>query len=67
MPAARSEPLPGHDLLAVQEVAHRLNMSIRTVHRLVARGVLPPPVRFNRKLVRWKKSDIDHYIASLSA
>jgi excisionase family DNA binding protein len=67
MSATRHEPLPVHDLLTVQEVADRLNVSVRTVYRLLGRGVLPQPVRFNRKLVRWKKGDMDRYIDALSA
>jgi excisionase family DNA binding protein len=67
MSVIRPELLPVHDLMTAQQVADRLSISVRTVYRLVARGVLPPPVRFNRKLVRWKRSDIDRYIASLSA
>ena len=67
MPTTPPELPPVHDLMTAQEVADRLSFSVRTVYRLVARGVLPKPVRFNRKLVRWKKSDIDRYLASLSA
>jgi excisionase family DNA binding protein len=54
------------DLLTSQQVASRLSMSVRTVWRLVARGILPPPIRYNRKLVRWKSADVDRYIEELS-
>jgi excisionase family DNA binding protein len=67
MPTTHHEPLSVHDLLTVQEVADRLNVSVRTVYRLLSRGELPQPVRFNRKLVRWKRCDMDRYIDSLSA
>ncbi len=67
MPATRPDFLPLRDLLTAQQVAGRLSISVRTLYRLLARGALPRPVRYNRKLVRWKSSDIDHYVASLSA
>lgn len=54
------------DLLTSQQVAERLAMSVRTVWRLVAAGKFPQPVRYNRKLVRWKSVDVDRYIDSLS-
>jgi excisionase family DNA binding protein len=47
------------DFLTAQDVARRLNMSVRTLYRLVKAGVLPKPVRFSRKLLRWRARDID--------
>jgi len=67
MPAVPSLPARGKDLLTAQEVARRLSIGVRTLWRLVAQGNLPQPVRFSRKLVRWKTADIDSYIQSLSA
>ncbi len=67
MPAVPSPPARGKDLLTSQEVARRLSIGVRTLWRLVAAGNLPQPVRFSRKLVRWKAADIDHYVQSLSA
>jgi excisionase family DNA binding protein len=67
MPATRPEQPPVNSLLTAQQVANRLSVSVRTVYRLMDRGVLPRPVRYNRKLVRWKSSDIDRYITSLLA
>jgi excisionase family DNA binding protein len=57
----------GRDLLTAQEVADRLSISSRTVWRMERRGELPSPIRYNRKLVRWKAADIEDYVASLSA
>jgi excisionase family DNA binding protein len=62
-----SLPERGVDLLTAQEVARRLSIGVRTLWRLVAQGKLPQPVRYSRKLVRWKVTDIDGYIQSLSA
>jgi excisionase family DNA binding protein len=53
------------DLLTSQQVAQRLAVSVRTLWRLVARGSFPPPIRYNRKLVRWKKVDVERHIAEL--
>ena len=53
------------DLLTSQQVADRLAVSVRTLWRLVARGSFPQPIRYNRKLVRWKKVDVERYIAAL--
>jgi predicted DNA-binding transcriptional regulator AlpA len=57
---------PGADLVTSRQVAQRLAMSVRTLWRLVAAGKFPQPVRYNRKLVRWKSIDVDRYIESLS-
>jgi predicted DNA-binding transcriptional regulator AlpA len=54
------------DLLTSKQVAGRLAMSVRTLWRLVAAGRFPPPVRYNRKLVRWKSADVTRYIDTLS-
>jgi excisionase family DNA binding protein len=67
MSASSSLPERGKDLLTAQEVAHRLSIGVRTLWRLAAKGELPRPVRYSRKLVRWKAADIDSYIQSLSA
>lgn len=67
MPAFPSPPLKGVDLLTAKDVARRLSIGVRTLWRLVANGKLPQPIRYNRKLVRWKATDIDHYIQALSA
>ena len=53
------------DLLSARQVAHRLSISVRTVWRMLERNQLPEPVRFNRKLVRWRALDIDRFVAAL--
>lgn len=50
------------DFLTAQDVAQRLKMSVRTLYRLVKAGVLPKPVRFSRKLLRWRARDIDRFV-----
>jgi len=67
MPVFPSPPEQRRDLLTAQDVARRLSIGVRTLWRMVAQGKLPQPIRYTRKLVRWKTADIDHYIQSLSA
>ena len=57
----------GKDLLTAKDVARRLSIGVRTLWRLVAQKRLPQPIRYTRKLVRWKTSDIEQYVRSLSA
>ena len=55
------------DLLSPHEVADRLSIASSTLWRMVARGQFPPPIRFSRRLVRWKTRDLQTYLDSLSA
>jgi excisionase family DNA binding protein len=55
----------GIELLSSRQVANRLSVSVRTVWRLVAAGRLAEPLRYNRKLVRWRSDDVDRFIQSL--
>lgn len=65
MSMTQQEPRAAADLLTSQQVADRLAVSVRTLWRLVAAGKVPQPVRYNRKLVRWKCSDVARYIEAL--
>jgi excisionase family DNA binding protein len=49
-------------LLTVDDVAALLNCSSRTVRRLADTGTLPVPMRLN-SLLRWRRSDIEDFIA----
>jgi len=53
------------DLLNVDEVAHRLGVSRRTVYRMLESGDLPPCVRV-RGMRRWRSTDIAAFVAGLS-
>ena len=53
-------------LLKVAEVAEMLNVSARTVWRMVSSGELPRPVNVGR-CVRWRICDIDSYIQNLKS
>lgn len=51
-------------LMTSGQVAECLAVSVRTLWRWVADGTFPPPVRYNRKLVRWRRSDLGRWIDS---
>jgi len=53
------------DLLTPREVAGRMSIAMRTLWRMVELNRFPQPVRFTRKLVRWKARDVDAYISKL--
>jgi excisionase family DNA binding protein len=63
LPAATPRETP--DLMTSQQVANRLAISIRTLWRLVRANRMPQPVRYNRKLVRWKAAELARYIKNL--
>lgn len=58
-------PLNKDRLLMRREVADRLHVSPKTLDKLVRRGIFPRPIRWSRKLVRWKESTVDDYLANL--
>ena len=62
----QQEPAVGAELLTSQQVAEMLSVSVRTLWRLVASGKFPQPVRYNRKLVRWKSTEVIRYIEALT-
>jgi excisionase family DNA binding protein len=49
-------------LLDVEQVAELLNCSARHVYRLADAGHMPPPVRLGT-LVRWRRQDLDAWLA----
>jgi len=58
-------PMP--DFLTSQQIADKLGVSPRTVWRMVEKGSLPQPIRYNRKLVRWRISDVEKYLGTKEA
>jgi excisionase family DNA binding protein len=65
MSPRRPEPESPPDLLSAQEVARRLSIGVRTLYRLAEAGVVPRPIRFSRKLIRWRTADIERYLREL--
>jgi excisionase family DNA binding protein len=57
----RSSDAPA--LLDLREVAQLLHCSRRHVQRLAERRCMPNPVRLGT-LVRWRRADIDYWIAA---
>lgn len=45
-------------LLTALQVADLLSTGTRTVQRMVDAGLFPQPLRYNRKLVRWRYTDV---------
>lgn len=59
------ETMAHHDrMIDLNTVAGLLGICSRTVHRLVAAGVLPPPAKIGRSS-RWFMTDIDTYMDKL--
>jgi predicted DNA-binding transcriptional regulator AlpA len=46
-------------LLTKKQVANRLQVSTRQIDRLVARSILPPPLRLGGRTRRWRQADIE--------
>jgi excisionase family DNA binding protein len=53
------------ELLTVQQVARFLQVSPRTVKRLVARGQFVPPLKIGRA-VRWQRSHVQQWLVNCS-
>ncbi len=62
-----SHPTTTDQLLSIQDVAARFRVSTRTIRRWLALGRFPQPVRFNRKVLRFRISDIAHFLDSHQA
>lgn len=48
-------------LLTREDLCQRLQISKRTVSRLVAAGKFPPPIRLGHS-IRWRSADIESWI-----
>jgi predicted DNA-binding transcriptional regulator AlpA len=57
---------PTTDLLTVNDVARQLKVAVRTVWRWLALGRLPQPLRFSSVSIRWRRADINQFIAALA-
>lgn len=54
-------PVPSRDFLSVGDVADELHVTDRFVRRLIADGDLPA-VRVGRRIVRVRRSDLEHLL-----
>jgi excisionase family DNA binding protein len=59
--SADAEPLD-----SMADIARRVNASKRTIGRAVARGELVP-IRFNARLIRFRRSEVDSWIKRAEA
>ena len=57
---------PPETLLSIRSAAERLDLSVRAVYRLIARGLLPRPVKVGGAK-KFFESDIQRYMQSLQA
>lgn len=54
------------DLISLKAAAHRLNISLRGIYRLIASAQLPRPVKVGGSTKLFER-DIHQYLASLEA
>jgi predicted DNA-binding transcriptional regulator AlpA len=52
--------------MSVATLARELDVSESTVHEMVRRGVLPPPIRLSSGCVRWNWTDVQLALNSLA-
>jgi excisionase family DNA binding protein len=55
-------PLAG--MVEIREVAEACRVSVQTVRRWIAAGVIPPPRRFGRRCLRWPEAEINAWITA---
>jgi prophage regulatory protein len=53
-------------LLRRHEVEARCGIGRSTIYEWMARGLFPQPIRLGVRMVRWRESDIDAWLASRS-
>lgn len=51
-------------LMTSSQVAQLLNVSVRTLWRMCKAGQFPQPLRWNKKLVRWKGTVVNEWLKS---
>lgn len=51
------------NLMNIKEVAHKLSINVRTIRMLRVKKRMPAPLKIGR-LIRWRESDLDKWIAS---
>jgi predicted DNA-binding transcriptional regulator AlpA len=64
-PQGRLESLSGDAWLDAEQVAEILDVSVRTLHRMMATGEFPEPCRRGRKWSRWTAQTVRDWIDQL--
>lgn len=49
-------------LLTIKQVAEIFGVSTRTISRMVKESGLPKPIKYGKKVIRWREADIQSYI-----
>lgn len=62
-PEAPADPARRDVWWTCADLADHAGVSTRTVWRLVREGVLPEPHRLTRKLVRWRRAEVEARLA----
>ncbi|WP_159953060.1 AlpA family transcriptional regulator [Rhizobium sp. 18065] len=65
MSATESVSFAGDSLLKITDVIARTSMGKTTIYRKIEQKAFPAPVALGPKSVRWLKSEVDQWIASL--
>ncbi|MEA0709486.1 AlpA family phage regulatory protein [Xanthomonas campestris pv. campestris] len=55
------------DLIRLEELLAKLQLSRSTVSRMCADGRMPAPFRIGARKLAWQRGDIDQWIASQAA
>ncbi len=63
----RKPSAPDSPLMTVLDVAALLGISDRTVWLWTHSGRLPKPVKLTPRVVRWRRSDLQHFLDKLAA
>ena len=54
----------GYGLLTIEEVCAVTKMSRSTVYKKVKSGEFPKPIRLGRRMVRWRRWEVETWISS---
>ena len=50
--------------LKIGDIAELLLVTTRTLRRWIKAGIFPPPVALTGRVKRWRRGDVEHWIAS---
>ena len=56
-----------HTLIKCHEIQADFTLSRATIYRWMKEGKFPKPIHLGTNMVRWKKSDIDNWLAEKEA
>lgn len=52
-------------LLHAAAVAEMVGMSEASIYRMLGAGEFPEPIRFGKRLTRWKREEVERWVAAL--